>query len=109
MNESKEKITAQRLHDGKLKESAERGEEEGRERLLCSGEPPEGQWFRDARDLMADSSDAWQLRWDDLVGRNAREVAEEFTRAIEEEGLDAARFWENFAEGVWAAQSEVTA
>ena len=105
MNESKEKNTAaQRLHDGKLKESAERGEEEGRGWMLRSGEPPEVQWFRDARDLMADSSDAWQLRWDDLVWRNAPEVAAEFTRVIEMEDLDAATFW-----GVWTIHSELTA
>jgi len=104
MNDKKRSIAAQRLRESKLKDSAERGEEEGRERLLCSGEPPEGQWFRDARDLMADSSDAWQLRWDDLVWRNAPEVAAEFTRVIEMEDLDAATFW-----GVWTIHSELTA
>ncbi len=82
MNESKERIAAQRLHDGKQKESAERVEQKGREWMLRPEAPPEGQWFLEARDLMADSTDAWQLRWD--------EVAEEFTKIVEIEDFDAA-------------------
>ena len=109
MEDNSKNGATQELHDTKLEVSAERGAQEGREWLLSFGENREVRWFLDARDFMATSKDAWQLRWDDLVWRNEPEVLDEFHPIIVDEELDAATFWENFAEGVFAANCEVSA
>ena len=109
MRDSTMNGTDQRHTDAKAKETAQRGQDLGKEWILRSAEPAEAGWFLEARDFKANSTDAWQVDWECMVWCNAVEVAEEFTKIIQKEGLDADTFWEHFAEGVWVSHGEVEA